>query len=103
MMKKGKKIGLTVGRVNEVLSVSRYISGYSEPLATREWVILPYKHSDLFRITVTQGHLSSTPRGLLTGGSGVTDMSYATPMESLLKNMEEAGFHNPNPNVGQQK
>jgi len=41
----------------------------------------------------------------LTGGSGVTnstDISYATPVEFLLKNMEEAGFYKPNIYVGQQ-
>jgi len=46
-----------------------------------------------FRLKVTQGYLSWTQRtawDLATSDS--TDLSYATPVEFLLKNMEEVGF-----------
>jgi len=47
--------------------------------------------------------------GILTGGSGnairpeVTDVTYVTPLEFLLKNMEENGVHSPDVNVGPQE
>ena len=74
--------------------MTRYIPGYGEPLVTREWYDKTFgPFSDEGAVVDAKGRMG----GLLTGGGTTdsTDMSYATPLEFLLTNMEEAGFRKP--------
>jgi len=104
------KRGSVTGMGNEIMSYTRTCG-----LTTKAWPILgcekfnsvPFSKRGDFGAVVADARCRMG--GLLTGGSGngiwseVTNVTYITPLEFLLKNMEENGVHNPDVNVGPQE
>ena len=109
VLKRGRATGVTCGVANEIES---YIRTYAEvgSFKSKEWAIVGFdepfnpfsKNGDSGALVVdAQGRMG----GMLTGGSGksvVIDVSYATPMVVLLKDMEKHGWPNANTNVAPQ-
>ncbi len=74
---------------------------------SKEWAILPYStKSGAFSAPGDSGSVIvdgyGRVGGLLTGGAGITassDMTYATPINSLLKSIKANGYPNPDLNL----
>ncbi|RBA21287.1 hypothetical protein FPRO05_07601 [Fusarium proliferatum] len=101
----GRTTGLTFGVANEVKSVSRTVAPGQE-FISEEWCILGHKQKGQNRQPFSSDGDSGSCildmygriGGLLTGGKppkdGNTDITYATPIEWLLKDIkQESGFN----------
>lgn len=104
VIKRGKTTGLTIGRAN-IFSYTRQIFGHGDPQISKEWTILPLDtKSGAFSDKGDSGSVIVDGRGRIGGlltGTGVTtssDITYATPIDFLLKRMQENGLHKPNVN-----
>ncbi|TFY78232.1 hypothetical protein EWM64_g5777 [Hericium alpestre] len=109
VIKRGITTGLAVGRANNILSFVRnpdYFDDDTDDNAktSQEWAILPRNFkSGAFSEKGDSGSIIVDGRGraggLLTGGSAgltlSTDITYAMPIDSLLKRMQELGVHSP--------
>lgn len=106
VIKRGKTTGLTIGRANNIFSFTRQSFGHGDPQISKEWAILPFDtESGAFSDKGDSGSVIVDGRGriggLLTGGAGDTlssDIAYATPIDFLLRRMQENGLHKPNVN-----
>ncbi|KAE9384186.1 hypothetical protein BT96DRAFT_929422 [Gymnopus androsaceus JB14] len=108
VIKRGSATGLTLGCANSVLSYIRHYFKDGEPETSKEWAILQFdSKSGAFSAKGDSGAVIvdglGRMGGLLTGASGGTnsnrdllDITYATPIGFILKNMEENGLRNPN-------
>ena len=100
VIKRGNATGLTIGRANDIFSYARKYSDDGSAETSKEWAILPFdfesgafsKKGDSGSVIVNGlGHIG----GLLTGGAGSassSDITYATPVNFLLKCMKENGL-----------
>ncbi|TFY70698.1 hypothetical protein EVG20_g2313 [Dentipellis fragilis] len=106
VIKRSSTSGLSVGRANDVFSYARYYDDDSlRTKASKEWAILPFD-SSTSRPFSEMGDSGSVVvdchgrmGGLLTGGAGKTDdldLTYATPVNFLLKCIEACGIRAPN-------
>lgn len=107
VLKRGRTTGVTCGVANEVESYVRTYFNKDSSFESKEWAILGYNNSfspfsdkgDSGALVVdAEGRLG----GMLTGGSGfsaTTDVTYATPIVSLLQDMQKHGWMRPNPDV----
>ena len=104
VIKRGSTTGLTIGRANDVYSCARDCSNDGDTKISKEWTILSFdskpgtfsKKGDLGSIIVDG---SGRIGGLLAGGAGAAsfpDLAYTTPINFLLKRMQEKGIHEPN-------
>ena len=112
MLKHGSATGLTLGRANEIISITRYYFKDGTMVTANEWVIFGYSEEmGPFPAPGDSGALivdaMSGMGGVLNTGSGLTvttDLTYATPQEFLLPHMEKtwkAKFDiNPGPQGG---
>ncbi|KAJ7457634.1 hypothetical protein B0H11DRAFT_2160733 [Mycena galericulata] len=100
VIKRGKTTGLTVGRANDIMSYTRvYVDG-GKGETSKEWAILPFdSDSGPFSKPGDSGSVIADGLGrmggLLAGGSGLVeafDITYATPIDFLVKRMHESGF-----------
>ena len=106
VIKRGKATGLTIGRANNILSYTRQCFNHGDHQISKEWAILPFDaESGAFLGEGDSGSVIVDGRGriggLLTGGAGTTpsfDVTYATPINFLLRRMQENGLHKPNVN-----
>jgi len=104
VLKRGNATGLTIGRANNIFSYVRnyYDDGNAE--TSKEWAILPFdSNSGAFSARGDSGSVIvdglGRIGGLLTGGAGSTpssDVTYATPIQFLLKCIKGNGLE---PNV----
>ena len=100
VLKRGRTTGLTVGRANQLLSLTRYAWDGITERTHKEWCIIPRNSEesafsaggDSGSIIVdAKGHIG----GLLTAGTGLqhgTDITYAIPIEPLIADIERHGF-----------
>ncbi|KAI0255840.1 hypothetical protein BJV78DRAFT_1273361 [Lactifluus subvellereus] len=96
--------GLTIGRANNVLSYTRNYCGGDSADTSKQWSIFSYdSKSGAFSTKGDSGSVIADGLGriggLLTGGAGTTassDITYATPINFVLKRMQENGIHKPN-------
>lgn len=108
VLKRGMMTGLTIGIANEIRSYTRSYFDDGTQITAKEWAILGYsKETGAFSKKGDSGALifDATARmgGLLTGGSGLTatsDITYATPMEFLLENIQQTWKRKVDVNVG---
>jgi hypothetical protein len=114
VLKRGNGSGLTIGLANDVFSYSRNYDDNGNAVTSKEWGILPLdSKSRAFSVKGDSGSVIVDGRGrmggLLTGGCGQSevrgsppsldlDITYATPINFLLKRMHENGLANPNIN-----
>ncbi|KAH8111913.1 hypothetical protein DFH11DRAFT_556970 [Phellopilus nigrolimitatus] len=112
VLKRGGASGLTVGRANNICSYARYYPPYYiNDETSKEWAILPRNsESGPFSKNGDSGSVVVDGRGrmggLLTGGTGrhaslsesQLDITYATPVDFILKRMQEHGLHKPHVN-----
>ncbi|TFY71083.1 hypothetical protein EVG20_g1921 [Dentipellis fragilis] len=105
VIKRSSTTGLSVGRANDVFSYARYYDEDNLRAGTsKEWAILPFdSKSHAFSETGDSGAVvvdcHGRMGGLLTGGAGKTDrldLTYATPVNFLLKRIEGFGIRAPN-------
>ncbi|KAG9019614.1 hypothetical protein FRB90_012460 [Tulasnella sp. 427] len=106
VVKRGYGSGLTVGRANNFFSYVRSYMDDGSVQTSKEWAILPRDSKS--RSFAEQGDSGSVIvdgsgriGGLLTGGAGDPDdldITYATPIDFLLKSMEQNGLYKPNIN-----
>jgi len=106
VIKNGSATGVTIGRANGIKSfVRESIDGNSQ--ISKEWPIIPCETKSVFSapgdsgaaIVDGQGRVG----GLITGGSGDTessDITYATPINFLLKSIKANGYPNAHLNPG---
>ena len=100
VIKRGRTTGLTIGRASELESFSRDIWGDGTTQISKEWAILPRnsksgafsaKGDSGAAIVDGEGRLG----GMLNGGSSfseTSDVSYASPIHSLLDSFKRHGF-----------
>ncbi|KAH8111885.1 hypothetical protein DFH11DRAFT_1546184 [Phellopilus nigrolimitatus] len=111
VLKRGCTSGLTIGRANNICSYARYYYPYYNWETSKEWAILPRNsESGPFSKNGDSGSVIVDGRGrmggLLTGGTGKhaslsksqLDITYATPVDFILKRMQEHGLHKPHVN-----
>jgi hypothetical protein len=104
VIKRGNTTGLTVGRANNIFSYARNYYNDNKTKTSKEWAILPFdSKSASFSAEGDSGSVIvdrlGRIGGLLTGGTGATpslDITYATPINFLLKRLQENGLHEPN-------
>lgn len=104
VIKRGVSTGVTIGRANNIRSFVRY-SKFAYRKVSREWAILPFdSNSGSFSRGGDSGSVIvdglGRIGGLLTAGARdpkayEEDITYATPISSLLRRMEENGICNP--------
>ncbi|TDL24745.1 hypothetical protein BD410DRAFT_813675 [Rickenella mellea] len=103
VLKRGNTTRLTVGRANDILSYARnYDDDNNNPVTSKEWAILPFdQESGAFSEKGDSGSVIADGRGrmggLLTGGAGSMrglDITYATPIDFLMKRIQTNGFPN---------
>jgi hypothetical protein len=98
VIKRGNTTGLTIGRANDVCSYSRNYYYDDSPKTSKEWAILAFdSKSGPFSEKGDSGSLIVDGRGrmggLINGGAGATrDITYATPINFLLKCIHSHGF-----------
>jgi hypothetical protein len=98
VIKRGNTTGLTIGRANDVYSYSRNYYDDDSPKTSKEWAILAFDcKSGPFSEKGDSGSLIVDGRGriggLINGGAGDTpDITYATPINFLLKRIHSHGF-----------
>ncbi|TFY78233.1 hypothetical protein EWM64_g5776 [Hericium alpestre] len=106
MIKRGNATGLTVGRANNICSyVRNYFDDDNDDIAktSKAWAILSRNSkSGTFSEKGDSGSIIVDGRGraggLLIGGTGTTrstDITYATPIDVILKHVQELGVHSP--------
>ncbi|KAG8894346.1 hypothetical protein FRB99_001343, partial [Tulasnella sp. 403] len=105
VLKRSNTTGLTVGHANDVFSYARYYHDDGTAETSKEWAILPFdSKSGAFSDKGDSGSVVvdflGRIGGLLTGGAGVTthpnfDIAYATPVNFLLKRMQDNGLRQP--------
>lgn len=96
--------GLSVGRANNILSYARNYYGGDSVDTSKGWAIFSYdSKSGAFSAKGDSGSVIADGLGriggLLTGGAGTTassDVTYATPINFILKRMQENGVCQPN-------
>ncbi|KAK7447031.1 hypothetical protein VKT23_014244 [Stygiomarasmius scandens] len=100
VIKRGSATGLTIGRANNIYSYARNYFGDDNVSISKEWAILPFNSKsgpfsdkgDSGSVIVDGlGHIG----GLITSGAGFRDspdVTYATPINFLLKRMQEHGL-----------
>ncbi|THV02724.1 hypothetical protein K435DRAFT_836237 [Dendrothele bispora CBS 962.96] len=106
VIKRGNATGLTVGRATNICSYVRYYNdGMRSSEPSKEWTILPFdSKSGSFSDKGDSGSVIVDGRGrmggLLIGGTGKNtqclDLTYATPIDFLLRRMESRGLCKPN-------
>lgn len=107
VLKRARTTGVTCDVANEVDSYVRIYFSDNSPFVPKEWPIVAFDKSFApFSARGDSGSLVVDAEGrmgcMLTGGSGYmdrTDVTYATPIVVLLKDMHKHGWRRPNPNV----
>ena len=97
VLKRGAATDLTIGRANNIESYTRSYFKDGERIS-REWAILPYDFdSGAFSAPGDSGAAVVDGRGRIGGlvTGGCQDITYATPVDFLLKCMAEHGLHCP--------
>jgi hypothetical protein len=103
VIKRGNSTGVTVGRANDVFSYARnYENDDGRPKTSKGWAILPFgKNYGPFSEKGDSGSVivdgCGRIGGLLTSGAGAratrsSDITYATPINFLLKLIHSYGF-----------
>ncbi|KDQ11235.1 hypothetical protein BOTBODRAFT_87441, partial [Botryobasidium botryosum FD-172 SS1] len=101
VLKRGNATGLTIGCANSIFSYARRYHEDGTTSTSKEWAILPFdsKSGNPFSAKGDSGSVVvdglGRMGGLLTGGAGTsssTDLTYATPINFLLRRMQESGL-----------
>lgn len=109
VMKRGRTTDMTFGIGNEILSYTRNYFLGGPPVTAKEWPILSYsKDSGPFSVGGDSGAVvfdaKSRIGGMITAGAGVTDttdITYVTPMDFLLAQVETLTKNKVNIDVGE--
>ncbi|KAK7447030.1 hypothetical protein VKT23_014243 [Stygiomarasmius scandens] len=100
VIKRGSATGLTIGRANNIFSYTRNYFGDDNASISKEWAILPFNSkSGPFSDKGDSGSVIvdglGRIGGLITSGAGLKDtpdVTYATPVNFLLKRMQQHGL-----------
>ncbi|THU82253.1 hypothetical protein K435DRAFT_844458 [Dendrothele bispora CBS 962.96] len=107
VLKRGSATGLTIGRANNIMSYVRYYSAHDNGSTSKEWPILPLdSKSGPFSNKGDSGSVIVDGRGRVgglltsgtTGNTSDLDITYATPINFLLRRIQEKGLYKPNIN-----